>query len=492
MPWCGTVILPAPPVIVWFRNDLRLEDNPALAAALKSGGPLIPLYINSSTEESAYAPGGAARWWLHHSLLSLSRSLQARNSRLVLRSGQSLAVLRELSRGSGARAVFWSRRYEPAAAARDAGIKSALTADGVAVESFNANLLFEPWSIRNSSGDPFRVFTPYWRSCRSGPAQPPAPLGCPEGPFPGPGVWPDSQSLADLALEPVVDWAGGLRQTWQPGEEGADRQLAKFIEASLADYPKARDLPAIMGTSRLSPYLRFGELSPRRIWHAVLQAIGAGGEPRRREAGEAFLRQLGWREFAYQILVHFPESVDQTLRREFRDFPWRHSTRELKAWQRGRTGYPLVDAGMRELWATGWMHNRIRMVVASFLTKDLLLPWLAGARWFWDTLVDADLANNTLGWQWTAGCGADAAPYFRVFNPVNQAQKFDPAADYIRRWVPELAALPTPWIFSPWEAPRGLLAQAGVRLGKTYPKPIVDHAEARRRALAAYHALRKP
>ncbi len=462
-----------------------------MEAAARSGGPVIPVYIDSSGGQTLWAPGGATRWWLHLSLLSLGRSLESIGSRLILRSGPAPAVVGEMVRETGARMVCWNRRYNAPEVAVDSEVESALARAGVLAESFNASLLFVPWSIRNSSGNPFRVFTPFWRACRSNPAQPHLPRSRPEGPLPAPVVWPGSLALKELALEPAIDWASGLRRTWKPGEGGANEHLEEFLQNGLADYPRQRDLPAVSGTSRLSPHLRFGEISPRRIWHAVLDAIDAAGSARVREAGEAFLRQLGWREFAYHLLFNYPESADQPLRPEFLRFPWRNNTRELKAWQRGRTGYPLVDAGMRELWATGWMHNRVRMVTASFLTKDLMLPWLSGARWFWDTLVDADLANNTLGWQWTAGCGADAAPYFRVFNPASQGQKFDPEGHHIRKWIPELAKLPVPWIFRPWEAPATLLAQAGVRIGKSYPKPMVDHAKARERALAAYYSLRK-
>lgn len=476
--------------IVWFRKDLRLSDNPALDAAVAPGSPVIPVFIQSPDEDSPWAPGAASNWWLHHSLAALDQSLRARGSRLILRSGPAIQCLRQLAGECGATSVYWNRRYEPEVLARDSAVKSELESCGLKTGIFSSSLLFEPSAVRNSSGGPFRVFTPFWRACLSSPSQPHAPgRVCPV--VPPPRRWPASLALHQLRLAPVPDWAGGLRQAWKPGEEGARTRLEQFVHGALSRYPKERDIPAVQGTSRLSPHLHFGEISPRAVWHGVKAAMAKTDNPGLREAGEAFLRQLGWREFAFHILVSIPHSDQQPLRAEFRRFPWRRNARELRAWQHGQTGYPLVDAGMRELWATGWMHNRVRMVVASFLTKDLLLPWIAGAQWFWDTLVDADLANNAFGWQWTAGCGADAAPYFRIFNPVSQGERCDPKGDYIRRWVPELARLPTPWIHKPWQAPAAILAGAGIRLGKDYPRPIVDHAEARGRALAAYQSLRK-
>jgi deoxyribodipyrimidine photo-lyase len=349
-------------------------------------------------------------------------------------------------------------------------------------------LLYEPGEILNSSGKPFQVFTPFWNACCSGP-EPAAPLLRPKR-LAAPGGWPRSLALDELDLEPKVDWASGIRAAWTPGEKGAHDLLRRFVRESLLDYSDQRDRPYVPGTSRLSPHLRFGEISPRQIWHGVYGGLNSKRTRTSMKAVEPFLRQLGWREFSYHLLHHLPHTTDEPLRSDFAAFPWRTDEAALKAWQRGQTGYPLVDAGMRELWATGWMHNRVRMVVASFLVKDLLIPWQEGARWFWDTLVDADLANNTMGWQWTAGCGADAAPYFRVFNPVGQGERFDAKGDYVRRWVPELAKLPPAWIHRPWEAPAAVLAEAGIVLGKTYPKRIVVHAEARERALAAVATLK--
>jgi deoxyribodipyrimidine photo-lyase len=476
----------APPTIVWFRHDLRISDQPALNAAAQYGGPVIPLFIRAPEEEGDWPRGAAGRWWLHQSLSSLALDLEKRNSRLILRHGKPLEVLRELVRQTGAKRVVWNRRYEPAAVARDTQIKSALARDGIDCESFNASLLHEPWEIMNSSGRPFQVYTPFWRRClsRGEPAEPlppPARLAAPR-------KWPDSRPLKSLALEPRIPWADGIRNAWEPGEAGAAAELRRFLKSAVVDYSVERDRPDRAGTSRLSPYLQFGEIGPRQVWHAVRNRFAdskRSGKRKEAPSGDPYLRQLVWREFAYHLLFHFPETPTNPLRAKFADFPWEDDPQALRAWQQGRTGYPYIDAGMRQLWQTGWMHNRVRMAVGSFLVKDLLIPWQRGAEWFWDTLVDADLANNTLGWQWVAGCGADAAPFFRIFNPVSQGEKFDPDGEYVRRWVPELAALPTRWIHRPWEAPDDVLKQADVVLGTSYPTPIVDHAEARDRALTA-------
>jgi deoxyribodipyrimidine photo-lyase len=475
------------PAIVWFRQDLRLDDNLALHAALRHGGPTIPVFVWSPEEEADWAPGGASRWWLHQSLASLDTELRQRGSRLVLHQGNTLSVLQELVCQTGARAVFWNRRYEPAVVARDAGITTALRQQGLTAESYNAGLLFEPSEVCTTQGHPFKVFTPFWKACLALP-EPAEPLAVPPR-LSAPGTWPDTLPLASLELEPKIDWAAGIRAAWRPGEPDARQQAEHFLDGALAAYAEARDRPDLPSSSRLSPYLHYGEISPRRLWHLVQEASygGTGGT----RGAEAYLRELGWREFAYHLLAHFPHTVDAPLRVEFAAFPWRDDSEMLRAWQRGRTGYPLVDAGMRELWTTGWMHNRVRMVVASFLVKDLLISWQAGARWFWDTLVDADLANNTLGWQWTSGCGADAAPYFRIFNPVLQGLKCDPQGDYVRHWIPELAALPEARIHQPWAVPPEILATAGAALGHTYPPPIVDHRQARGRALAALATIQR-
>ena len=473
--------------LVWFRHDLRLADNPALHAAVRHGGPIIPVYIWAPQEEGAWSPGTASRWWLHQSCLSLDASLRNQGSRLIIRRGKSGGVLHSLIRETGACAVFWNRRYEPPAVERDTAVENTLRAKGLHVECFNPSLLFDPYAIRNTAGKPFRMFTPFWQTCTSLP-EPASPLRAPSR-LPAPHRWPDSLPLVSLRLNPTIDWAGGIRSTWTPGEDGARRELRHFLKKALTRYVAHRDRPGDVQTSRLSPFLHFGEISPRQVWHAVRKS--AGKHPALQNGAEAYLRQLGWRDFAHYLLLHFPHTVEQPLRATYAHFPWRDSSVDLKAWQRGQTGYPLVDAGMRELWSTGWVHNRVRMVAASFLVKHLLLPWHAGDRWFWDTLVDADLANNTLGWQWVTGCGADAAPYFRIFNPVSQGEKFDPDGTYIRRWVPELARLPANWIHKPWEAPEDVLTGAGVKLGTTYPEPIVDHHNARIRALAALAKLKK-
>lgn len=437
------------PALVWFRQDLRLADNPALRSAGARGGAVIPVYIWSPEEEGGWEPGGASRWWLHRSLHALDAELRRHRSRLIVRRGPALETLQALISETGAEAVRWNRRYEPFAVERDGAIKSALADDGMDVGSTNAALLFEPWTIATGGGDPYRVFTPFWKACRAVPA-PPEPEPAPS--LHSPASWPDSLAVDDLGLDPEIDWAGGLEVAWTPGERAAGERLDAFLDDPVGRYATDRDRPDCDGTSRLSPHLHHGEIGPRQIWHEV---HGRGLDPRR------FLAEVGWREFAHHLLYHFPHTPQRPLREEFERFPWRTDHAQLHAWQRGETGYPLVDAGMHQLWETGWMHNRVRMVVASFLVKHLLLPWQEGARWFWDTLVDADLANNTLGWQWTAGCGADAAPFFRIFNPELQAERYDPSGDYISRWAPHP------------------------------PAPVVEHRHARERALEAFAEIRQ-
>jgi deoxyribodipyrimidine photo-lyase len=476
------------PVLVWFRHDLRLGDHPALEAARKGGGPVIPVFVWAPEEEGSWAPGGASRWWLHHSLERLDADLRAIGSRLVLRRGPTLDALRLLVRETGARRVVWSRRYEPLVIARDTRIKEALRTEGIEVESHNAALLREPWTVRNQAGRPFQVFTPFWKACLAGddPGETiPAPTR-----LAAPKVWPGSDPLAAWELLPRISWDSGMRRVWQPGEAGARARLERFVAGAVFAYREERNRPDHEGTSRLSPHLHFGEIGPRQVWAAVREAAGRAGVARETWRGGQFLAEVGWREFAHHLLYHFPHTPDRPLRSDFERFPWRTDPAMLRAWQRGRTGIPLVDAGMRELWATGWMHNRVRMVVGSLLVKNLLLSWNEGARWFWDTLVDADLASNTLGWQWVGGCGADAAPYFRVFNPVSQGRKFDPEGAYVRRWVPELGRLPDEHLHAPWEAPELVLRAARVTLGKDYPEPVVSLSASRIAALAAFSSIR--
>ncbi|MCW5751919.1 MAG: deoxyribodipyrimidine photo-lyase [Alphaproteobacteria bacterium] len=475
----------ARPALVWFRHDLRLADNPALLAAIATGRPVLPVHVMEPPGASSLTPGAAARWWLHGSLAALGQDLAAHGASLLLLEGHAAEVLPDLVRQTGAASIHWNRCYEPAAIARDTALKASLRAMGLEVSSHNAALLFEPWTIRTGQDQPFKVFSPFWRACLAQ-GEPLAPLPAPRS-INGFKNAPAGLTLAELRLLPVApDWAGGLREAWSPGERAARARLACFLEDGLAGYAELRDRPDLPGSSRLSPHLHFGEIGPRQVWHAVRGRTIATGE----EAGaQAFLRELGWREFSHHLLHQFPELPERSFRPEFDQFPWVPDATLLIAWQRGRTGYPLVDAGMRELWRTGWMHNRVRMIAASFLVKHLLQPWMAGAAWFMDTLVDADLANNSAGWQWVAGSGADAAPYFRVFNPVLQGERFDPDGNYVRRFVPELAALPASHIHKPWTAPPSMLAECGIRLGHHYPAPIVPLEAGRHRALSAYRSM---
>ncbi|QDT00341.1 cryptochrome/photolyase family protein [Adhaeretor mobilis] len=472
--------------ILWYRQDLRLADHPALLRAADRG-TVLPVFIWAPEEEGDWPLGGASKWWLHHSLDSLTEQLEGMGSRLILRQGNSLKVLSELIQQTGASAVYWSRRYEPAAIERDQRVKSALKQDGIEVKSFNGSLLYEPWEIETKAGGPYKVFTPFWKACRAlhidhDPREPPEGLISPRR-------WPKSVELADLKLLPEPDWDSQFYETWDVGARAAEDALNAFIsEGRLGDYQEARNRLDVQGWSQLSPRLHFGEISPRQVWASVKAAYN--GAPSLRKSSDTYLSEIGWREFAYHLLYYFPSTTNEPLREKFAVFPWDEDNEKLQKWQRGQTGYPVVDAAMRDLWATGFMPNRARMIVASFLTKHLRIPWQRGAEWFWDTLCDADLASNSLGWQWTAGCGADAAPYFRIFNPMTQGEKFDPDGDYVRRWVPEIAGLPNKVLDKPWEASEEQLEEAGITLGKDYPHPMVDHFEARDAALAAYNQIK--
>ena len=451
------------PSVVWFRDDLRLDDNPALTAAVERGGPVVAVFVLDEESDGIRPHGGAARWWLHQSLTSLTADLAAAGVRLILRRGPAEAVLVGLVDETDAGAVFWNRRYGQGERTIDTAIKTRLRDDGLEVSSFAGSLLYEPWTIATGQGTPYSVFTPFWRACQAAPP-PRAPVDAPEAihGWTGDAVADD---IDDWGLEPSrPDWAGGLREAWQPGEASAHRLLETFLADNLDGYAEERDLPAQQATSRLSPHLRWGEISPHRVLHET-DAARRGATGRRAEGATRFLTELGWREFCSHVLFAAPDLATVNWRREFDAFPWPPLDRAaLEAWQRGETGIPIVDAGMRELWRTGSMHNRVRMVVASFLTKNLLIDWRLGEQWFWDTLVDADAASNAFNWQWVAGSGADAAPYFRIFNPELQAKKFDPQGEYIRQNVPE------------WGT-------------DAYPQPIVDLAETRRAALAAYEVV---
>lgn len=475
------------PVIVWFRDDLRLSDNPALHAAADLGRPLVCIFVHDEEPEEVRPLGGAARWWLHGSLQQLSKALEARGGELLIFKGLASKVIPRLATNSGASAVVWNRRYGVAERRIDEAIKTELKAQHIEARSFNGHLLYEPWSIKSSSGGPFRVFSAFWRAAhRHG--EPERPLTTPsrltffkyEGEFE-----PSPVKLGELKLEPSFpDWAGGLLAHWQRGEPGAHARLVQFLDDDLRSYADGRDYPDQTSTSQLSPYLRFGNVSARQVWHSMVGAANPTQDGTGNRSLEKFQSELGWREFSYHLLYNNPDLASRNLQPKFDRMPWRHDPAALEAWQQGKTGYPLVDAGMRELWNTGWMHNRVRMVVASFLVKHLLIDWRQGEAWFWDTLVDADQANNAASWQWVAGSGADAALYFRIFNPVLQGEKFDPEGTYVRRWIPELSDVPVSVIHSPW---RNDERSTGGKL--FYADRIVDHGHARRRALEAYKNL---
>lgn len=467
--------------LIWFRQDLRLEDNPVWARALASGRAIIPVYILADKEAGAWRIGGAGRWWLHHALADLDSQLAGHGLRLILRSGDSVAEISRLMGETGATAVYWNRCYEPWRLRIDSQLQDTLQDDGIEVFIGNSALLREPWTVATQAGQPYRVFTPYSRACAQIPEL--RPVTMPDVQPVSPHRWPPSLRLEELGLLPRIRWDRGMAQFWEPSRAGGFKRLRAFLKDRSQDYAEDRDIPFEDGTSRLSPYLHWGQIGAREVAAAVRRAGSGRGL-------DVYHRELLWREFAYHVLYHFPDTPQKPLQMRFEAFPWRHDERLLEAWQRGQTGYPMVDAGMRQLWQTGWMHNRVRMIVASFLVKHLLHSWEDGARWFWDTLVDADLASNTLGWQWAGGCGADAAPYFRIFNPITQGQKFDPAGHYIRRHVPELANFSDTDIHTPWETPPLIQGAVGCRVGDDYPEPVVEHAQARARALEAFAEIK--
>ena len=473
-------------IIVWFRQDLRVEDNPALLAAVETKLPIIPLYIVPITE-ATWAPGAASRVWLHLSLLAFQNELKELHSRLIVREGEIFSQLINIMKGSGARSIVWNRCYEPQTIARDIKIKDNLKKEGFEVKTFNGSLLNEPWQIKQKNDKPYQVFTPFWQAClKRGDVEMPS-----KAPHQllSPKTWPKSLAVEELNLLPKINWANEIMEFWPAGTKPAQVKFKKFIH-NMGQYNLGRDRPDLDNVSYLSPYLHLGQLSPRQIVYAIQGAMQKNKQKDFVAGAQTYLKEIFWREFAYHLLFYFPYTTDKPLKEQYNKFPWHSNKVRLQAWQQGKTGYPIVDAGMRQLWQIGWMHNRVRMIVASFLVKDLLIPWQLGAKWFWDTLIDADLANNTLGWQWSAGCGADAAPYFRVFNPISQGKKYDPEGEYVKRFIPELKNLPIEYIHSPWLAGENVLRAAKVVLGKDYPKPIVDHNQARLNALAAWRQIK--
>jgi len=476
--------------IVWFRRDLRLGDNPALYHAA-SAGKVVTVFIHDPEADAPWAPGSASRWWLHHSLTSLSRDIHEHGNSLIIRQGDTLKTLIELCQQTGANKIYWNRLHEPQARNLESQLIAALTKHGIQTQSFNSQLLYNPDAILNKSGKPYRVFGAFWKACQQrGFATDTLPM--PESMTAIdktlPGLTPEQ-----LDLLPNIPWDSGLKTTWRVGETHAHNLLEDFCEDRLQTYSLSRDYPAESSTSRLAPQLHFGEISARQVAATIQGHAACNTQPGLQNAAEHFIRELGWREFAHYILFHFPNTIHEPFDDRYRAFPYNKDSQILSAWQKGQTGFPIVDAGMRELWHSGSMHNRVRMIVASLLTKHAQIHWLEGARWFWDTLVDADLASNTLNWQWVAGCGVDAAPYFRVFNPVSQSQRFDPAGHYLRQWLPELASLPDKHIHTPWQAPTAVLAKAEITLGDTYPLPLLDLKLGRAQALASYrrHILQR-
>lgn len=466
---------------MWFRQDLRLRDNPALHHAASEGDVLAVYILDDTAPESAQL-GGASQWWLHHSLSALQQSL---NDNLLIVKGNPVDILPKLANEYGCRQVVWNRGYEPWQIQRDTQVKAMLKDMELTVQSFNGNLLWEPWTVLKKDGTPYKVYTPYYRKgCLAQPA-PRMPLPAPEQLH---TLTPkQSAQLDDLGLIPEITWYTQMEAIWQPGEEGAARNLSRFLPDAVAVYKEERNLPAVTGTSLLSPHLHFGEMSPNQIWYAAIDSLN--GQLDHPDL-DCYLSELGWREFSHYLLFHWPTLPADNFNPKFNAFPWRNDPDALKAWQKGQTGIPIVDAGMRELWQTGYMHNRVRMIVGSFLVKNLLIDWREGERWFWDCLLDADMAANSASWQWVAGSGADAAPYFRIFNPVTQGEKFDPEGEYVKRYCPELSKMPPKFIHKPWEAPDNIRGYAGVALGHNYPKPLVDLKASRQRALDAFATIK--
>lgn len=479
-----------PATLVWFRRDLRLADHAALTHAVERGEPVVPVFV-WEPDGMDWPHGGAQRVWLRATLDRLDAALRKKGSRLTIRIGETAEALRTVAKTVGADRIVWTAPHTPTERTHAESVRETLDQAGLDVRTFAGELLHTPDAIETTTGGSYSVFTPFWKKLQSE-LEVGEPLPVPRmGERLAPGTWPDSEPLGALDLtaeqQDGTAWDASIFDYWTAGEDAAHRRLDAFLDAALADYPDDRNRPDRDGTSRLSPYLTLGVLSPRQVWARTQEAAS---NSRTREAAEVYLSEIAWREFAYHVLHHNPHTATEPLREKYAKFPWRDDQQRLEAWQQGRTGYPIVDAGMRQLWALGWMHNRVRMIVASFLTKDLGIPWQRGTEWFWDTLIDADLANNSLNWQWAAGSGADAQPFFRIFNPVSQGKRFDPDGEYVRQWVPEIADLPSTQIHAPWTASKDTLREAGVTLGETYPEPIVDHAKARDEALEAYETIR--
>ena len=471
--------------LVCFRNDFRLLDNPALFEAVRLKKKVIPVFIYDPSAFGDWDLGGASKWWLHQSIKDIQKQVASLGGRLILRKGSTASIMRELVESTQASSVYWNRRYLLSERTVDAVVKEMLVDMGIKVKSFQASLLVEPWTTANKEGNPFKVYSPFWRSIKDNPIPEPLELDFSKIEFADENI--ECLGLEDLDLIPKdKTWHEPFHDFWKVSEMNAHDLLLNFIHRGIDDYAVDRDRPDLNGTSSLSPYLRWGQISPRQIAHALIQNCDLNAK-----GPTVYLKEIYWREFAYYVMYHFPETSDSPLQEKYKNFPWNEDKSTLSAWKWGKTGYPIVDAGMRQLYATGWMHNRVRMIVASLLVKHLLHSWHAGAEWFWDTLVDADLASNSLGWQWSGGCGADAAPYFRIFNPMTQGMKFDPDGEYVKRWVPELAALPAKYIHQPWEATASELKSFGVTLGDNYPIPIIEHTFGRERALEALASLKQ-
>ncbi len=468
--------------IIWLRKDLRLHDHPGFAQAIEQGYEIIPIYIWDKSEHR-WQEGAASQWWLHHALIDLQEQLSALGGKVFIHSiekGDTVSdFLVKLIKQYEADAVYWGRRYEPEIVKRDQSIKAALKEDGYEVCSFNTHLLFEPHTVENKSGSHFKVFTPFWKNCLTKKVGGLIEVSKDQW---ASAKWcnaPASSTVEELGLLPDIPWDKEFNELWKPQRNNGMERLAEMVTSKYKTYNDQRDIPSIDGTSQLSPYLQWGQISAREVYHAFSNSYTDTAE-------KGFLRQLFWREFSYHLMFNEPHTPDKALRTEYEQFPWEKNEAFLTAWKKGQTGFPVVDAGMRQLWQTGWMHNRVRMIVGSLLVKHMLQDWREGASWFWDTLVDADLANNTMGWQWIGGCGADASPYFRIFNPIIQGEKFDPDGTYVRKYCPELKDLPNAYLHKPWEMPELELAAAGVTLGKSYPVPVISHAAGREKALAAY------